>query len=114
ERLRVASHTLSYLASLVAAMTSEISPLSLHDALPISLGVDRRRGCRVRPRRRLDGEAGLPVCPSQQPGLSQSSARRLCHPGERSDRKSTRLNSSHRTNSYAVCCLKKKHCDLRG
>src|SRR5438094_2675167 len=25
-----------------------------------------------------------------------------------SDRKSTRLNSSHRTNSYAVFCLKKK------
>src|SRR5207248_10620444 len=24
------------------------------------------------------------------------------------DRKSTRLNSSHRTNSYAACCLKKK------
>src|SRR5207248_9628077 len=27
---------------------------------------------------------------------------------ERSDRKSTRLNSSHRTTSYAVFCLKKK------
>src|SRR5438094_2410975 len=27
---------------------------------------------------------------------------------ERSDRKSTRLNSSHRTISYAVFCLKKK------
>src|SRR5207248_10415626 len=27
---------------------------------------------------------------------------------ERGDRKSTRLNSSHRTNSYAVFCLKKK------
>src|SRR5437867_8938211 len=26
----------------------------------------------------------------------------------RRDRKSTRLNSSHRTNSYAVFCLKKK------
>src|SRR5437773_9508402 len=25
------------------------------------------------------------------------------------DRKSTRLNSSHITNSYAVCCLKKKN-----
>src|SRR5207248_8364072 len=27
----------------------------------------------------------------------------------RGDRKSTRLNSSHRTNSYAVFCLKKKN-----
>src|SRR5437867_9978752 len=29
--------------------------------------------------------------------------------GERPDRKSTRLNSSHRTISYAVFCLKKKN-----
>src|SRR5207248_9325618 len=29
-------------------------------------------------------------------------------PGRRRDRKSTRLNSSHRTISYAVFCLKKK------
>src|SRR5207249_8464254 len=28
--------------------------------------------------------------------------------GERRDRKSTRLNSSHVSTSYAVCCLKKK------
>src|SRR5207248_7936166 len=30
------------------------------------------------------------------------------HPVRRQDRKSTRLNSSHRTISYAVFCLKKK------
>src|SRR5207248_10939718 len=30
-------------------------------------------------------------------------------PGPRQDRKSTRLNSSHRTISYAVFCLKKKN-----
>src|SRR6266516_2267787 len=30
------------------------------------------------------------------------------HPVDRLDRKSTRLNSSHRTISYAVFCLKKK------
>src|SRR5271168_5549322 len=30
-------------------------------------------------------------------------------PGLREDRKSTRLNSSHRTSSYAVFCLKKKN-----
>src|SRR3712207_8039613 len=29
--------------------------------------------------------------------------------GERQDRKSTRLNSSHANISYAVFCLKKKH-----
>src|SRR6266705_4283493 len=37
-------------------------------------------------------------------GGSRSNAARVA--GE--DRKSTRLNSSHRTNSYAVFCLKKK------
>src|SRR5437867_12748242 len=31
---------------------------------------------------------------------------------ERKDRKSTRLNSSHRTISYAVFCLKKKRRDV--
>src|SRR5207248_8897496 len=31
-----------------------------------------------------------------------------CRALERADRKSTRLNSSHRTISYAVFCLKKK------
>src|SRR5438094_2601747 len=32
----------------------------------------------------------------------------FCEPGGTKDRKSTRLNSSHRTISYAVFCLKKK------
>src|SRR2546430_3425289 len=31
----------------------------------------------------------------------------------RTDRKSTRLNSSHSQISYAVFCLKKKTCDVR-
>src|SRR2546429_7409724 len=34
----------------------------------------------------------------------------LERPGSPSDRKSTRLNSSHRDISYAVFCLKKKKC----
>src|SRR5436189_4615382 len=68
--------------------TTEIYTLSLHDALPI---------CR-RPRR---------------PGSSRPCRRLpLCNatigPAIRSDRKSTRLNSSHRCISYAVFCLKKK------
>src|SRR5258707_10828382 len=33
---------------------------------------------------------------------------RLARPGQRQDRKSTRLNSSHANISYAVFCLKKK------
>src|SRR6266516_7126340 len=61
--------------------TTEIYTLSLHDALPIS-----------------------PRPPRRSP-TSTESARSTRSPG---DRKSTRLNSSHRTISYAVFCLKKK------
>src|SRR5437867_8388361 len=38
-------------------------------------------------------------------------ARQATPPGRWVDRKSTRLNSSHRTISYAVFCLKKKKKD---
>src|SRR6266571_2122587 len=62
--------------------TTEIYTLSLHDALPIST------------RRRL--RAGGSRC------LRSRSSR------PRRDRKSTRLNSSHMSISYAVFCLKKK------
>src|SRR5437867_8476262 len=41
------------------------------------------------------------------PGCARAYAERLCQNCRR-DRKSTRLNSSHRTISYAVFCLKKK------
>src|SRR5689334_23855707 len=77
-------------------------PLSLHDALPISIGFHAtsvalhavvvallfallRRAC-ADARARSGGRA---------------------HSREE-DRKSTRLNSSHSQISYAVCCLKKK------
>src|SRR5438094_7114767 len=64
--------------------TTEIYTLSLHDALPICF------------------TPGFP--PSQRERSSAATpamARAI-------DRKSTRLNSSHRTISYAVFCLKKK------
>src|SRR3970040_809190 len=64
--------------------TTEIYTLSLHDALPIS--VEYR------------GELG--VVPTKIPGEV------FCETVPR-DRKSTRLNSSHRCISYAVFCLKK-------
>src|SRR6266705_5465851 len=60
--------------------TTEIYTLSLHDALPISAERCAARG---------GGTAATP-------------------PRHRRDRKSTRLNSSHRTISYALFCLKKK------
>src|SRR5438445_8198308 len=65
--------------------TTEIYTLSLHDALPISV---------------LSG----PMPPGT--GRPTRRCRRTCPSG--SDRKSTRLNSSHANISYAVFCLKKK------
>src|SRR5207302_9035432 len=64
---------------------TEIYTLSLHDALPISSAMI----------------SGRRPCPS--PGIEPRSA-----PATQSDRKSTRLNSSHVKISYAVFCLKKK------
>src|SRR5207249_8156825 len=86
--------------------TPELYTLSLHDALPISPAIRPftfsesmdsgriRTGCRdhsernLRLRRHLSGE--------------------LCRVWHDQDRKSTRLNSSHVSISYAVFCLKKK------
>src|SRR5256885_8746660 len=65
--------------------TTEIYTLSLHDALPISPVARAHPPCR----RRGAGHARV----------------QLLH----SDRKSTRLNSSHLVISYAVFCLKKKN-----
>src|SRR2546430_16347180 len=49
-----------------------------------------------------------PTCPSARAGSrAWRGARRPCA-SPRSDRKSTRLNSSHSQISYAVFCLKKK------
>src|SRR5690625_6230129 len=87
---------------------SELSPLSLHDALPIwrgalrtvrggrHLGVPRQRGGgALRLRRRDAADRGGRGVPSGDVG-------------RRRDRKSTRLNSSHVAISYAVFCLTKK------
>src|SRR6266581_6197442 len=61
--------------------TTEIYPLSLHDALPIA------------PLEHVFGAGGRPPFGAH---VEQ-------------DRKSTRLNSSHPSISYAVFCLKKKN-----
>src|SRR3712207_8364003 len=87
--------------------TTEIYTLSLHDALPIS----RERDVRLS---RVRGQPGLPVSLHEPAALVLEAAKRdqvdavdhLLAPCERTDRKSTRLNSSHANNSYAVFCLK--------
>src|SRR2546430_4487201 len=74
--------------------TTEIYTLSLHDALPISRA-DTGTGPRVFRGRR--GDDALEQREMRGPRLVQS------------DRKSTRLNSSHSQISYAVFCLKNKY-----
>src|SRR3954449_13634561 len=63
--------------------TTEIYTLSLHDALPI--------------------------CPWLVLHVACSHPHAIPRHGPRTDRKSTRLNSSHTLISYAVFCLKKKN-----
>src|SRR5689334_25361775 len=67
--------------------TTEIYTLSLHDALPILA--------------QLDVAAVVPGRCERDRDAHRSGRQRL-------DRKSTRLNSSHSSISYAVFCLKKK------
>src|SRR3712207_6871064 len=82
--------------------TTEIYTPSLHDALPICRG-PRRRGSRLLGRRALrarrQGEERGHVAAGVSPAARGSA---------RTDRKSTRLNSSHANISHAVFCLKKK------
>src|SRR2546429_9806645 len=81
--------------------TTEIYPLSLHDALPI-YHRDRHAGRRRHHRRgrREDRRRGGRHSAGRPPGAGRE--------GRGRDRKSTRLNSSHGYISYAVFCLKKK------
>src|SRR5437867_5581546 len=95
-----------------APSTTDIYTLSLHDALPIYVGLRDRLPLADRQRGVLVGALG-------ERRLDEEMARHLPHGGEHGrvaeaprldlDRKSTRLNSSHRTISYAVFCLKKKN-----
>src|SRR5689334_24048565 len=70
------------------AAPTEIYTLSLHDALPISPSTMPNRV-------RSAFRCGQRRCTTQSPSVT--------------DRKSTRLNSSHSSISYAVFCLKKKN-----
>src|SRR5206468_11888261 len=84
----------------------EIYTLSLHDALPISLA---SATWRATARRMAPFRAWKRVSASGQAArASASSAGSSTCSGSGSDRKSTRLNSSHDQISYAVFCLKKK------
>src|SRR5256885_9761549 len=86
------THAYSFFFFFNDTATTEIYTLSLHDALPISVGLEE-----IRPRSE-EFERDDPMDSGQDRALSPLG-----------DRKSTRLNSSHLVISYAVFCLKKKH-----
>src|ERR1035437_4004309 len=82
QRVLVAASFLLFFFFFNDTAPTEISPLPLHDALPICWPV---------------AVTLPPVCPAPVPEASSVP-----------DRKSTRLNSSHANISYAVFCLKKQ------
>src|SRR5699024_12608181 len=104
--------------SLTATSLSWIVPLSLHDALPIYNSFDTQKVCTF----------GCPVTAGSHTVVVACNDDKTCifflilhcsvidahhftsRPVRRetADRKSTRLNSSHVSISYAVFCLKKK------
>src|SRR5699024_12296361 len=101
-----------YLFSSFCTSCSAIFPLSLHDALPIYLGfgvLGEFLGDDFVAE--LDAfHTDINAAPGDQPlrlllGLATKGAREQV---STLDRKSTRLNSSHVSISYAVFCLKKK------
>src|SRR5258708_27589717 len=59
----------------------------------------------AQPQTRLPGHSAHPKYWAANAGADAANI-----PADRSDRKSTRLNSSHQIISYAVFCLKKKTC----
>src|SRR5437773_12497795 len=92
--MRTVFHTTLYTLFLYNhSATTNLYTLSLHDALPISLVEQVRQ--KIELRRRFEAAAAA-IC--------KINLRRSL----KTDRKSTRLNSSHITISYAVFCLKKK------
>src|SRR5690606_40606521 len=90
-------------------------PLSLHDALPIFKRAAEQGRIRALPhfgerseRKILEAIAFYEEAAGRRPlGAVLELSRRIEAAMREVDRKSTRLNSSHVKNSYAVFCLKK-------
>src|SRR5688572_32655023 len=96
--------------------TTEIYTLSLHDALPIYEECDRCEEQWIDDlAEALEGRPGkhlqvVDPAQAEKPENSHSSVTSATYASSSvgSDRKSTRLNSSHSQIAYAVFCLKKK------
>src|SRR5699024_11861257 len=98
-----------------ARRPAAIWSLSLHDALPISDQVGRLAGARTRQAERIQGRLAVRFLEHL---VQKEADREPALDAFRLDRKSTRLNSSHVSISYAVFCLKQKtetigKCEIR-
>src|SRR5207248_11104360 len=98
-------------------LSADIHTLSLHDALPISstngidLQISQSDSDSLPGGRILDLVESYSAAVGHEPAMPFGLCCKYAGDviGQQSqDRKSTRLNSSHRTISYAVFCLKKK------
>src|SRR5690625_6039710 len=87
------AYILLFIFSFIHTVTYETYTLSLHDALPICAPRESTRSSR------------RPITTGPPWPCSSRTSSPVKDAG---DRKSTRLNSSHVANSYAVFCLKKK------
>src|SRR5437868_13513391 len=99
------------LSSFSFTSPSSTYPLSLHDALPICLvafGTQDRDEAEHGIRLVVDHQHAQPPRDGLRAGRAGSGEISSGHGGNLTDRKSTRLNSSHVSISYAVFCLKKK------
>src|SRR5437763_12716537 len=96
---------------LLDTCTTPISSLSLHDALPIFHNRRTQRARKASNGKRMtlrcwrEVRRGKPLPQSRE----EVPGKLCCGLHSFPDRKSTRLNSSHRCISYAVFCLKKKN-----
>src|SRR5690625_7080210 len=84
--------------------------LSLHDALPILSARSWTRKVEISPEKSSSGQGERAMVFSDWSLIEDGTSSVCVVPtGSPSDRKSTRLNSSHVAISYAVFCLKKKN-----
>src|SRR3712207_8572969 len=86
--------------------TTEIYTLSLHDALPIFVSVEQ--SCPATFTFEPSSRSATVLIAVKTGATTTSQWLAFDTSGFNSDRKSTRLNSSHANISYAVFCLKKK------
>src|SRR3989442_9724572 len=99
-------HLISFFFFFNDTATTEIYPLSLHDALPISeLLAQRYAGATITG---IDNSQAMLATARQHLPEARFTLADIASWTPAPDRKSTRLNSSHVRISYAVFCLKKK------